>query len=164
MVDFTPLAINDIIDTRSDMLPNAFDELLQHPPYQSIHHTLARQQSTARWTLHAYRGFHQPLLFGHLNKDARVWVKIVTHSIFPCQHFSEVTRDRVCLVYALMSGMELNVGSVVKSAMRKARTHKGRRYAFGGIITKLCLCAGVPTDDFNYCPHIEASPYIVTSV
>lgn len=49
--------------------------------------------------------------------------------------------------------------------MRKAaRAHKGRRYAFGGIIIELCLRAGVPIEGFDYYPHIEASPYVVSNV
>lgn len=63
-----------------------------------------------------------------------------------------------------MTGMELNFGLILKSSMRKARAHKGRRYSFGGLITEMCLRVGVPTDSFGYCPHIEASPCIVSAV
>lgn len=46
-------------------------------------------------------------------------------------------------MYALMMRLELNIGMVLKSAMRKARAHKGRRYVFGGIIIELCIRASV---------------------
>ncbi|KAG5591699.1 hypothetical protein H5410_042213 [Solanum commersonii] len=36
---------------------------------------------------------------------------------------------------------EMNIEAIVKSAMRKARVHKGHKYAFGGLITKICRAA-----------------------
>lgn len=116
-IDFSPLTINKIIRTPSE-ITDTFDALVQQPPYQAIRHTLSGPQSTTRWDRYAYRGFHQTFPFGQLNKQAGVWLKIVTHGLFPGQHFSEVIRDRVCLVYALMMGMELNFESILKSAMR----------------------------------------------
>lgn len=99
-----------------------------------------------------------------MNREAHIWVKIVIHSLFLGKHFTVVMKDRVCLVYALMTGLELNIGIVLKSTMRKARVHKGCRYTFGGLITELCSHACVPTEEFDYCPHIEAPLYIVTNV
>ncbi|KAG5595160.1 hypothetical protein H5410_036392 [Solanum commersonii] len=42
-------------------------------------------------------------------------------------HYMDITRDKVCLVYALMMPIEWTIGAVMKSVMRKARVHKGRR-------------------------------------
>ncbi|KAG5610947.1 hypothetical protein H5410_022228 [Solanum commersonii] len=39
-------------------------------------------------------------------------------------HFIEVTRDRVCLAYALMKDLSINVGAVLKSSMQKANVHR----------------------------------------
>ncbi|KAK4706776.1 hypothetical protein R3W88_033685 [Solanum pinnatisectum] len=60
-----------------------------------------------------------------MNQEARVWLKIVMNYLILGLHFTEVTRDRVCLVYALMKDLPINVGTVLKSAMRKARVHRG---------------------------------------
>ncbi|KAK4734815.1 hypothetical protein R3W88_009076 [Solanum pinnatisectum] len=49
-----------------------------------------------------------------------------------------------------MTGTELNIGVIVKSAMRKARVHKGHMYAFGGLITQMCRAAGVPEENVDY--------------
>ncbi|KAG5606262.1 hypothetical protein H5410_027754 [Solanum commersonii] len=38
----------------------------------------------------------------------------------------------------------------MKSAMCKARVHKGHMYAFGGLITKMCRVAGVPEENMDY--------------
>ncbi|KAG5586873.1 hypothetical protein H5410_047307 [Solanum commersonii] len=52
-------------------------------------------------------------------------------------YFIEVTGDRMCLVYALIKDLPINVGTVLKSPMWKARVHRGRSYPFGGLITIL---------------------------
>uniref|UniRef100_M1DRA7 Uncharacterized protein n=1 Tax=Solanum tuberosum TaxID=4113 RepID=M1DRA7_SOLTU len=44
--------------------------------------------------------------------------------LIPRLHYTDNNRDRVCLVYALMTPTELNIGAVLKSAMRKARCTK----------------------------------------
>ncbi|KAG5590403.1 hypothetical protein H5410_040917 [Solanum commersonii] len=40
-------------------------------------------------------------------------------------HYTYITRERVCLVYALMTAKELNIGAVLKSTMRKPKFIKG---------------------------------------
>ncbi|KAG5605643.1 hypothetical protein H5410_027135 [Solanum commersonii] len=65
-------------------------------------------------------------------------------------HYTDIIRDRVCLVYALMTGMELNIGAIMNSSMWKARVHKGHNYAFGGLITKLCHATDVPEENVDY--------------
>ncbi|KAG5581535.1 hypothetical protein H5410_052162 [Solanum commersonii] len=92
-------------------------------------------------------------------------------------HYTNITRDIVCLVYALMTGTELNIRAIVKSAMHKARVHKGHRYAFGGLITQICRDAGVPEENVDYMtplypalvditqtkgPHTEFGPTLTT--
>lgn len=67
-----------------------------------------------------------------MNREARVWIKIIMHAIFLGMHFIEITRDRVCFVYVFMTGVELNIRTIYKASMRKARAHQGHWYPFGG--------------------------------
>lgn len=62
------------------------------------------------------------------------------------------------LAYALMMGAELNFGAIFKLPIRKVQVHRGRRYAFRGLINELCHYAGVLEEDLDYFPHIAASP------
>ncbi|KAG5576268.1 hypothetical protein H5410_056402 [Solanum commersonii] len=62
----------------------------------------------------------------------------------------DITRGRVCLVYALMTGTELNILAVLNFAMRKVRVHNGHMYAFGGLITRICSVAGVLEENADY--------------
>lgn len=47
--------------------------------------------------------------------------------------------------------------------MRKARVHHDCKYAFGGLIFEFCCRTGVPEEDLEYFPRIEA-PYNVTNI
>lgn len=42
------------------------------------------------------------------------------------------------------------MGPVLKSVIRKSKVHRGRRYAFGGLITRLGQNAGVPEEGLDY--------------
>lgn len=59
----------------------------------------------------------------HMNREARVWLKIVMNCLIYMFHFTKVKRYRVCLVYALMKDLPINVEAVLKSSIRKARVH-----------------------------------------
>lgn len=69
---------------------------------------------------------------------------------------------RVCLVYALMKGIYINVAAVLKSTMRKAKVHQGRRYAFSGLIMRLCLRARVPEENLDYMAPLFKVPVDMT--
>lgn len=50
-------------------------------------------------------------------------------------HYTNITYDRVCLLYVLITSMDLNIGAIIEYTLSKAQAHKGHMYAFGGIIT-----------------------------
>lgn len=110
------------------------------------------------------RGTTSPSLLLILIGRPEFWLNIFLHFFFPGQHFINVTWDRVYLAYALMIGAELNFRSIFKSSMRKAQVHRGRKYTFGGLITKLCKCIRVPEEALDYFPHIEGPQYNVTNI
>ncbi|KAH0712429.1 hypothetical protein KY289_008388 [Solanum tuberosum] len=132
------------------------------PDARSHFVTVQGVESTAKWIRHGHRGYHQSYPYAHMNREARVWLKMVMNCLIPGLHFTEVTRDRVCLVYALIKDLPINVGAVLKSAMRKARVHRGQRYAFGGLITNLCRRAGVPEETVDYMAPLFTTPLDIT--
>ncbi|KAH0722863.1 hypothetical protein KY290_005520 [Solanum tuberosum] len=140
-VPFTPTIINDIVGTSQDTDPLVLIGLNIPPPYSTIQHTLCGPQSMVQWTKHNGKRYHQSLPYAHMLRKARVWLKIVMNWLIPGLYYTDITWDRVCLVYPLMTPTELTIGAVLKSAMRKARVHKGHMYAFGGLVTRLCRSA-----------------------
>ncbi|KAK4718110.1 hypothetical protein R3W88_016448 [Solanum pinnatisectum] len=61
-------------------------------------------------------------------------------------HF--VTMRRVNVPITLVGTNDILV--VLKSAILKALVHKGLKYAFGGLITKMCRVADVPEENVDY--------------
>ncbi|KAH0655763.1 hypothetical protein KY285_030645 [Solanum tuberosum] len=157
-VPITPTCINDIIGTPQDIDPLVLTGLIIRPSYQAIRHTMCGPQSMAQWTNHDGNRYHQSLPYTHTLRETRVWLKVVMNCLIPGLHYIDITRDRVCLVYALMTGMELNIGAIVKFSMRKSRVHKGHKYAFGGLITKLCRVARVPEKNVDYMSPLYPAP------
>lgn len=89
-----------------------------------------------------------------MSREAHIWLKIIMHSLIPGLYLID---------YTLMTRVEINIRAVLKSSMRKARVHRGRRYVFGGLITRLYRDAGVPKEPLDYIPRIKSNPYVVTS-
>ncbi|KAK4729517.1 hypothetical protein R3W88_022505 [Solanum pinnatisectum] len=46
-------------------------------------------------------------------REAQVWLKLLMHCLIPGLHYTNITRDKVFLVYALMTSTELNIGAVL---------------------------------------------------
>lgn len=99
-----------------------------------------------------------------MSKEAHVVLMIMMQAFLPGKHFTNITRDRACLMYVIMVAIQLNYKVIFRTTMRKMKTHKGYRYAFGGLITTLCHAKGAPKEVANYCPIIQALPYVVTNI
>ncbi|KAG5594233.1 hypothetical protein H5410_035465 [Solanum commersonii] len=99
--------------------PDEFNSLKDKPPYRDIRHTLCGVDSTATWERSKDTGRHNTLHFANFNQFARVWLKIVCSVLLPAKHVTEVTQDRVVLVYMLMKGMPINVGAILRQNMTK---------------------------------------------
>ncbi|XP_016577508.2 uncharacterized protein LOC107875339 isoform X2 [Capsicum annuum] len=158
VVTFTANCVNDLLGTPVvDAEP--LKRMNVEPPYQHIRHLLCGTCSTARWIRHKESGTHVSLPFAHMNREARLWAKIIYACLVHGTHMTAVTRDRVCIIYALMrEDIELNVGAIIFSAMRKARLLGGRRYGFGGLLTRFLRQQGVPEEDVDYKPPVNLRP------
>ncbi|KAK4733956.1 hypothetical protein R3W88_008217 [Solanum pinnatisectum] len=161
-VTITPAVLNDIVGTSADADPLVLIGLNIRLPYRAIRHTLCCPQSMVQWTKNSGKRYHQSLPYAYMIREARVWLKIVMHYLILELHYTDITRDRVCLVYALMTATKVNIGVVLKSSMRKARVHKGHMYAFGGLITSLCRVAGVPKENVDYMAPLFPAPVNIT--
>ncbi|KAH0655820.1 hypothetical protein KY285_030702 [Solanum tuberosum] len=120
---FMDQALNEILGTPN--CDNAdFLAMIERPPYRDIRHTLCGVNSIAQWDRVRDTGYHLTLHYGHFNLEAHIWLKIVCSTLLPCKHATNVTRERVVLVYRLMKGLPVNVGAILKQNMLKFRTNK----------------------------------------
>ncbi|KAH0672407.1 hypothetical protein KY290_024649 [Solanum tuberosum] len=116
-VPITPAGINDILGTPQETNLLVLTGLKIRPPYRAIQHTLCGPQSMAQCTKHSGRRYHQSLPYAHRLRETRVWLKTVMNCLISGLHYTDITRDRVCLVYALMTAIELTFGAVMTRKM-----------------------------------------------
>ncbi|MCD9646558.1 hypothetical protein HAX54_036478 [Datura stramonium] len=109
------MALNRLIGT-PHVDPQPFIDTMKKPPYRDIRHTLRGPSSVARWTWHQQCRNHVSLPYAHLSRATTDCACLV-----PEKHVTHVTRERVCLVYALMTRMTINVGVVIKNVSKRAR-------------------------------------------
>lgn len=58
-----------------------------------------------------------------MNREVGVWFKIVMNCFITGFHFTKVTPDRICLVYAVMTDLSIDIGAMLKSTIRKEGVH-----------------------------------------
>ncbi|MCE3216459.1 hypothetical protein HAX54_006614 [Datura stramonium] len=78
-----------------------------------------------------YGWYHVSFPYGNMSKEARIWLKIVCACLVPEKHVTHVTRERVCLVFALMIERPVNVGGDNQGNFKETRDERGD----GGVAT-----------------------------
>uniref|UniRef100_M1E149 Putative plant transposon protein domain-containing protein n=1 Tax=Solanum tuberosum TaxID=4113 RepID=M1E149_SOLTU len=141
-VKFSAQILNELLGT-PNCDPDEFNNLKDKPPYMDIRHSLCGVDSTAMWERSKDTGRHNTLNFANFNQVSRVWLKIVYSVLLPAKHLTEVTRDRVVLVYMLMKGMPINVGAILRQNMMKFRNNLRWRFCYGGLITYFLRAEGI---------------------
>ena len=82
-----------------------------------------------------------------LNQEARAWFYFVAAKLIPTSHVSHMTNDRMRLVFAIMKGMTIDVGRIIRQGMRfvlRGTTTGG--LPFGSLITDMCVVYEVPRE------------------
>ncbi|KAG5631152.1 hypothetical protein H5410_002869 [Solanum commersonii] len=113
-----------------------FQAMIQGPPYRDIQYILCWVNYVARWDRVRDTGRHSTLRYAHLKLEARVWLKIVSRTLFPCKHMFEFTRERVMLVYRLMKGLPVNAGAILRQNMLKFWTNWRWSFCYGSLQTR----------------------------
>ncbi|KAH0646412.1 hypothetical protein KY284_034296 [Solanum tuberosum] len=147
-VKFSTQILNELLGTPNCDL-DEFNNLKDKPPYRDIRHTLCGVDSTARWEQSKDTGRHNTLYFANFNQVARVWLKIVCSVLLPAKHLTEVTRDRVVLVYMLMKGMSINIRAILRQNMMKFRNNLRWRLCYGGLITHFMRVEGIEEETMD---------------
>lgn len=102
--------------------------------------------------------------YTQMNKEARIWGRIVHACLIQGKHMTEVTKDRVCLIYALIcADVEINVGSVFFSVIKKVCTQVVRSFGFGGLVTRFLRRHWVDEEELDYKPEVITRPMDITT-
>ncbi|MCD7459902.1 hypothetical protein HAX54_042259 [Datura stramonium] len=77
-------------------------------------------------------------------------------------HVTHVTRERVFLVYALMTEMQINVGVIIKNTLRRERGKKVQSFGFGDLLTRFMRGHEIKEEEVDYIPVYDPRGIDVT--
>ncbi|MCD7453968.1 hypothetical protein HAX54_022832 [Datura stramonium] len=90
--------------------------------------------------------YHSTLSFGYFQKDAKMWLKILSLRLTHGHHLTSVTRDKVGVLYMLMIGKLVNVGYLMKSLIKEAYKNKSRWMFSVNVLTQVLRNEGIDED------------------
>ncbi|KAK4367714.1 hypothetical protein RND71_011506 [Anisodus tanguticus] len=113
-------------------------DFIHYPNYQAILDTLYRPDSKAKWSRYNDNK-HKSFSMSNMKKEARVWLRLFNSRILPLDHYSNVFKDRACILYFLMMGRPVNIGYWMPEEMIRVREDMSHRLRFGSTLTASSL-------------------------
>ncbi|XP_073045904.1 uncharacterized protein [Primulina eburnea] len=136
-VPYDPKTINDLLG-----LPAVDDSVFQawvlNPDYDLIIHTLCYSGTTWKQP-----GTYTVFLEKFLKVEAALWYAFLSKRLMPVGHTSDVQRDRAVVLYAIYTGMPIDVGKLIFGQLTICINCNNLAFYFPTIVTELCARAGV---------------------
>ncbi|PIM98973.1 hypothetical protein CDL12_28537 [Handroanthus impetiginosus] len=131
-VDFFTKIINYFFDTPTIDDPNEYNEFVRKPP--------------------ALKTTSIPQSF--LTNKVWDWLCFINAHLYPSSHFSEVNKDRAIRLYAILTGVPLDIGRYIHNAIKKS-VWGGLfvSFYFLNLITALYEREGLPAPPAQHCPR-----------
>ncbi|XP_073060025.1 uncharacterized protein [Primulina eburnea] len=150
-VPYDPKTINDLLG-----LPAVDDSVFQawvlNPDYDLIIHTLCYPGSTWKQP-----GTYMVFLEKFLKVEAALWYAFLSKRLMPVGHTSDVQRDRAVVLYAIYTGMPIDVGKLIFGQLTICINCNNLAFYFPTIVTELCARAGVIfAHDDEWLPPLRA--------
>ena len=117
-----------------------FKKLLENPNFKNI----AKKLTNRKAQLGQGEGGPKTLNRGSLAEEAKVWFYFLALVLVPTKHLSIVRDQEAIMLYAILKGYKLNVGTIIENSI--IRYHEGNKRGLIphlATITVLCLKAGV---------------------
>ena len=83
-----------------------------------------------------------------LTPIAKVWVKFLKSRLMPTTHTTTVSQERLVLLYVIVRGLPIDVGSIIEKEIRDCamKNHKAVALLFPSLITSICVVSEVHLD------------------
>ena len=117
-----------------------FKKLLENPDLKKIAEKLTDGKAQLRQEKRGPKTMNK----GSLTEEAKVWFYFLASVLVPTRHLSTVREQEAVLLYAILKGYKLNVGTLIENSIM--RYHKGNKRGViphPATITVLCLKDGV---------------------
>ena len=139
-VPYGAKAINEAYRMAGHKHGSKFKKLLENPNFKKI----AKKLTDGKAQLGQGEGGSKTLNRGSLTKEAKVWFYFLASVLVPTKHLSTVREQEAIMLYAILKGYNLNVGTIIENSIM--RYHEGNKRGMiphPATITVLCLKAGV---------------------
>ncbi|PIN10242.1 hypothetical protein CDL12_17170 [Handroanthus impetiginosus] len=132
-IDFSSFAINHLFSTPTVDEPNDFEASIQSPPsLETISKTICKVPPPKLDPKCIPRS--------SLINEAWDWLHFINAQLYPSSDLSEVSKDGVVLLYAILIGVPLDIGHYIHNAILKSA--RGGM-SFPSLITVLCQQEGL---------------------
>ncbi|GMN23245.1 hypothetical protein TIFTF001_040425 [Ficus carica] len=92
----------------------------------------------------------------YLENNIKVWFNFINGRLYPTTHVSECSRERALALFAIASGMRMNVGAIINATILHAANINNVALPFSSLLTALFEKAGINTMDNSVCRPIQA--------
>ncbi|OIT02946.1 hypothetical protein A4A49_22426 [Nicotiana attenuata] len=165
VIPFSSQVINRIMGF-TEHSHKLFQRFLRRPNYPAIRRLLCGTDSSTAWARDANE-FHKDMKKITFQRPARVVLRLINAKITPTQSDTDVPRLKVCLIYALLTRMWVDLRKLMLEHMARVRPLGARRLYYSSMITRL-LRAHYVEEEFHYDRTIPVTypikAYDVTSV
>ena len=139
-VPYGAKAINEAYRMAGHKHGSKFKKLLENPNFKKI----AKKLTDGKAQLGQGEGGPKTLNRGSLTEEAKVWLYFLASVLVPTKHLSTVREQKAIMLYAILKGYKLNIGTIIEnSIMRYHERNKRGLIPHPATITVLCLKAGV---------------------
>ena len=160
-VPYGAKAINQVYEMAGHKHGSKFKRLLENPDLKKI----AEKLTDGKAQLRQEKREPKTLNRGSLIEEAKVWFYFLASVLVPTRHLSTVREQEAVLLYAILKGYKLNVGTLIENSIM--RYHEGNKRGViphPATITILCLKAGVKGDWETEEEVPLTSPLLLTGV
>lgn len=140
-IHFDPKTLNDFLKTRNPRACEYVRLKSKKVNAEKLLETLCRQGT--QWSMSKMSNDPRKLKSTELKPIPKAWSTFVHHMLLPCAHVSDVIVSRAQLVYAIVTGLEVDVGSLVAHNIMEIANDNTATLGYPSLITQLCLDAGL---------------------
>ncbi|PON62892.1 hypothetical protein PanWU01x14_135680 [Parasponia andersonii] len=131
----TIYGLGDPVDEHSE-----FVEAITEPELATVLETVAI--AGAEWNVSSQGAY--TCLRSSLNPPAKVWYHFLKSRLLPTTHGKTVSKERVLLLYSMLTGKSINVGQIIHREICAYAARKSGALFFPSLITRMCCNARAP--------------------
>ena len=153
-VPFGYKIINEVFQLKELKHGSKFKKLVEKPDHEKIINLLTVGQG--KWE-ETKKNPHQAINKGSLTEEVNVWFYFIALVVIPTKHLCYVREQEAIILYAILKGYKINMGSLIEASIRGYHlSNKRGLIPHPATIIRLCILAGVKGswEEEEVCPSV----------